>query len=336
MRELKLTIFGLQVHCRCEDQVYDHLSKDFEFFLNNASQVIKPFMNLTVYLKSPPYEKLEGLICQKQSANSMTFQRGDQVYNDYYGKALTIMNLDKNQGEVYSTDLNRLCEITYLLILSRTGKRMDLEGFHKIHAFGVNNQGISFVCMMPSKGGKTTLFLDLIKMNPEFKIISDDTPVLDGRGNIHSFPLRVGVEEDSPFSKEYNENVYFLERELWGKKKLIPLSTLKRKVADVSDRVILLTGVRRHDKKCTLVERTSVQAFKDLQKHMTVGLGLPMIIEYFLELNIKDFFRLSYIFFSRLFASIILVSKCRHYTILLGTDTGENAKVLSRFIKEKS
>ena len=49
---------------------------------------------------------------------------------------------------------------------------------------GVSKNGRSVIAMLPMKGGKTTLFSNLIK-DKDVEIISDDTPIVTSDGHIH-------------------------------------------------------------------------------------------------------------------------------------------------------
>ena len=84
----------------------------------------------------------------------MTYDQGNIRFNDYYGKALTIYNYEHELGEIYSNDLHKLHEICYLSILSRVGKKLDMRGYHKVHAFGIVKNGKALMGVMPGKGGK--------------------------------------------------------------------------------------------------------------------------------------------------------------------------------------
>jgi hypothetical protein len=334
MRELKLKIFDISIVCLCEEAIYDRLAKDFHYFVTEA-EIKDENLKFTFSKETPPWEKLNGLICTKQSFNSMTYKKGAVLLNDYYGKALSILDLERQIAHVYSEDIERLYEISYLLILSRTGKFMDLVGYHKLHGFGVAHEGTAFLGMMPSKGGKSTLFLDLIQNNSDYEIISDDTPVIDWCGTIHSFPLRIGIEPDHKISEKLLEKSYSIERTQWGRKILIPMTSFPNKIADKKTKVILLSFQRVYNKSCKIEKASFFETFKNLQTHMVVGVGLPMILEYFLEFNIKDFFRLGAIFFKRIFAAFSLALFSVKYKIYLGSDVSVNHSTIDQFIKNK-
>ena len=265
----------------------------------------------------------------------MTYKNGNNILNDYYGVALSILNLDSHDALVYSENLERLYEIAYLLILSRTGKLMDSNGFHKIHAFGLAFEDMAYIAMMPSKGGKTTLFLDLISSNKNFEMISDDTPVCDMRGNIYSFPLRIGVEPTHNIPDDLLKHSYTIDRLQYGKKILIPLNVFPNLFSRIKSKSTIFTCRRIYDKSCRIEKSSTLATFKDLQKHMVIGIGLPMILEYFLESNLLDFFRLSFIFLRRLISSLVLSIKSKNYIVYLGTDLELNYSTMEDFIKEK-
>jgi hypothetical protein len=332
MRELKLNIFDITIACSCDEDVYTRLAKDFHYFIDPALK--NAHLTFTFKKGCPDWSPLEGLVCTKQSFNSMTYKSGSILYNDYYGEALSILDLEQQYAEVTSNDLERLYEIAYLLILSRSGKLMDFLGFHKLHGFGVSYGDRAFLGMMPSKGGKSTLFLDLIKNNKTLEIISDDTPVIDSFGAVYSYPLRIGVEEKHDLSESLLEDSYTIDRSQWGKKTLIPLTSFPNKIAGKKSKVTLFSFKRIYAKECKIEKITFIETFINLQTHMVIGIGLPMILEYFLEFHLKDFFRLGAIFLRRLSASFMLSLNSENYKIYLGTDLELNQRTVENFIQK--
>lgn len=212
---------------------------------------------------------------------------------------------------------------------------MDLSGLHKIHAMGVQLLDSNLVMVAPSKGGKSTLFMKLLS-HPTCRIISDDTPVIDRHGFIHSFPLRLGLEADSQIPSHIDKSqAYLLERRKFGVKTLIPLSGLGRPIASSLEykRTILLVGKRTISHTPRLIKIGHMRMLPHIFISMIIGLGLPMILEYFLESGIKDIFKRVKIILSRSQAAIRLMIKSEKFIFEMSNDLDANQKILIQFLK---
>ena len=239
--ELFFNIYEVKVFFRCNDKLlHDKIKKDFHFFLQNPSDKYDIKIESKL-LQNIPWHLISEMKSSRQSQNSITYDKGKTRYNDYYGKLLSIYDYHLDEGKLYAKDIEKLHEISYLLILSRSGKKMDNRGLHKLHAFGVICNKTAILGMMPGKGGKTTHLLEFLK-DPHCNLISDDTPVITRFGNIHPFALRIGVEElaeSFPIDPKY---LYFIKREYFGVKKLLSLEGISNKVSDRYDQIILFSG----------------------------------------------------------------------------------------------
>ncbi len=304
------------------DEINKRIQTDFSHF---SCKQASPLYTIKLFLDEIPDRIPEKMVASNISENSVTYNDKEIRFNDYFGKALSIYNYKKEIGEVYSPNIHKLHEVSYLLILSRVGKRLDLNGFHKIHAFGISHKGINLIGMMPMKGGKSTLFLNLIE-NRQVDIISDDTPIIDYKGNVHPFPLRIGINNPSNF-----KNVTTLEREKYGTKYLIPLQELPNSISQCKGQTILFEGIRVSGDHFSIKRYSKLSLISPLVKHMVVGVGLPIIIEYFLENSLKDWCRRLIILTKRLQAAILLLIRCKTYKIYLGENTVKNSQEIRKF-----
>lgn len=328
--KLMLDFYGVGVEIDSDNsKLIEYLKSDFSYFDSIPKKVAYRFR---LKVGEIPWSLVDGLVSTGQSQNSVTYQRGNIRYNDYYGEALTVYDYNEETGTIYSESASRIHEIAYLLILSRVGKRMDLRGLHKIHAFAVSYNDIAIVGMMPSKCGKTTLFLDLIK-DEKFGIISDDTPVANLKGEILSFPLRVGVDDIESLPKGDDNLLYEIDRKQYGTKVLAPLSFFKNRVEKRSfKKIIILSGVRSRKKSGNIYSIGRLSLFMELCRHMVVGIGLPMIIEYFLESSPKDIIRRAIILGSRTISALSLIFKAKGHMLELSPDRESNLSAIDKLI----
>jgi hypothetical protein len=337
MHTLHLEIFNSFYKVISNDsKVTERIALDFSYFITEVIP-LTPTETIEILVQDPPWEIIPPLVAKKQTDTSIIYEEGNIRYNDYHGQALTTVNQKNKISVVYCQDLHLAHELGYLLILSKSGKEMDLKGFHKVHAMGLQLKGVNLIMISPSKGGKSTHFLELLS-DPAFKIYSDDTPVVDGNGNIFAFPLRVGIEEGAEVPSYVDKNkTYELVRRKFGAKKLIPLTAMGREIAQFNklQRTILVVGKRsrKHSPELRAVSNLTMAPF--LIKYMIVGVGLPMILEYFLETGFKDILKRFKIIFKRSMAALNLMFCSEKYIFEMSSDIRANTSLIIELLKNE-
>ena len=93
-----------------------------------------------------------------------------------------------------------------------------------------------------------------------------------------------------------------------------------------------MRGIRWHHTNCVIQKSPKWVLFKELIKFQVIGLGLPMILEYFWQLGFVDFIRKAFIAFSRLWSSLRLLWRSKTYTVYLGTDPKKNVEMINQII----
>lgn len=337
MHTLHLEIFNSFYKVISNDsKVIERIALDFSYFLTDVIP-LSPAETIEVLVEAPPWEIIPPLVARKQTDTSIIYEAGNIRYNDYHGQALSTVNQKDKRSVIYSQDFNLVHELGYLLILSKSGKEMDLKGFHKVHAMGLQLNNVNLIMISPSKGGKSTHFLELLK-DPAFKIFSDDTPVVDGNGNIFAFPLRVGIEDGAIVPEYVNkEKTYTLVRRKYGTKRLIPLVAMGREIAQFNklQRTILVVGKRSRKHSPELKAVSNLVMIPYLVKYMIVGVGLPMILEYFLETGFKDILKRFLIIFKRTLAAINLMFHSEKYIFEMNSDIRANTSLISELLKNE-
>lgn len=290
--------------------------------------------SIEVLVQTPPWDLLPPKVAIKQTDTSIIYEENGVRYNDYHNKALSIVDTNTKHAVIYSDQVDLAHELGFLLILSKSGKKMDLEGLHKIHAMGVQLNNTNIIFMASSKTGKSSLFLELLK-DPQVKIYSDDTPVINSQGEILPFPFRIGINNREEAPEYINKDfIYTLNRRAHGQKHLIPLSAINRDIAHYqkNQRTVLIVGVRtRGESRIQTI--STLEMFKHLQKHMVIGVGLPMVLEYFLESGLRDLLKRFLIIFKRSKAALALVTKAECYLFECGPDIEYNSKLLKERLK---
>ena len=310
------------------------LKKDFSVFISPLI-LEKADFSLQIFSQEPPVKEVPNIVATMQTSNSICYDIEETRYCDYYGDLLVVLDTRHNRARVYSKNLSKIHEVCYLLILSRVGKMMDLKGLHKLHAFSVSYNDLAIVCMMPMKGGKSTLLMQFLK-DKRFKIISDDIPLVNFLGEIIPFPIKIGLS-DLPGNlavQEPEKNYYTMDRGHYGKKQLLCLEGLPGRVESVNKKfkkVLLIEGFRYNSKTSILKNASIFESIKGLFKHGVIGFGLPMVIEYFWEPGFMDFYRKTKIFFLRLFAFTGLLVRSKRMKLFLGKNPQEASEVIIQY-----
>jgi hypothetical protein len=182
------------------------------------------------------------------------------------------------------------------------------------------------------------LLLELLKYEG-VKMLSDDIPLVSSNGDILSFPIKIGLEDSSKSYlkiKNPEENIYFLKREQFGRKMFICLDGIMEKVEAPGTsfgKIILAEGFRSNSESSKLVSSSWFQTLKGLFKHGIIGVGLPMMIEYFWEFGPRDFLVKAKIFILRLKSFICLSLKAKRVVLHLGRNPNLAAEEIIHFIE---
>ena len=314
-----------------ESSLIEKLKEEFHFFqeekISDAGTVID------LFVKSPP--ELPQMVAVKILEHVTIYQNDESQYLDYSGKALTIRNLREKNITIFSEDIPRLYELSFLCIHSILGQKLDQSGFCRLHAMAVSINKNNAVVMLPSRGGKSTILKELI-LNHEVKIISDDMPLCDLRGRIHPFPTKIALDkipESGPLAKlNWNE----FNRYNYPPKWTLSLSQIKEKICDNSENNInfLIQGCRISNGKSYLLEVSKWKMIKPMMEHMIIGFGLPQILEMFLSFKVTDLFKLPYHGLIRSICAFNLVRKSRCYYFYLGPDKSYNARLILDLLYE--
>ncbi len=338
MKTIYFNFYHVQVAVSSNwDELLDYLRKDFCFFLKDRPS--KDQIEIELLKEKPDFKILPEKKRNFQKSNCILYDTERLRYIDYYNEAIATFDLKYKKYKLFSEDLNRAHEISYLAILSLVGKKLDLLGMHKLHAFAVSYDDVVLICMMPSKGGKSTLLLELLK-EPRFKLVSDDIPLIYKDGRVLPFPIKLGLNSPvHPFENgNHEEFLYKVDRVDHGEKWFLSTESIKEKLVDGNKRfhkIILIEGFRFGGLDSQIKESHFLSSFLGVFKHGVVGIGTPMVLELFWLPGIKDFFYRIIITCKRLIAFSLLVFRSKKYTFYLGRDQASAAKLLTNLLLRK-
>lgn len=311
------------------------LERDFSLYL--VGKTSEPaHLSIESILEMPPVRSFPHLRPTWSSHKVIVYDEGAKRVCFYTDRGQSEFNFNNESASVWAQGIELLHEITYLMILSRVGKVLDRQGVHRIHACGFRVDGKRVLLTMPTGGGKSTFFVEMSQDYPEIELMGDDTVLIDSMGYPHPFTIRVGLPEH--FHEKFKSSTYTLMRREYGMKTLLPIELLGPKVLRENlesldeDKITLLFGSRLEDEDRLSMKRIGrYEAFLELISPMIVGEGLAMIIEYFWETGVKDFWVKAGIALSRVRAAWRLSGRADCWRVELGTDRSTN----SSYIREK-
>ncbi len=247
------------------------------------------------------------------------------------GDALAEHDFAAERGRIFCADPDRLHELGYLLLLSRVGRFLDRKGLHRVHGLGFQWRGRGALVLLPVGGGKTTLALEMLK-DPAFRLLSEDTPLVDRRGRLWPFPVRFGVRSEQPLPGIPAERQRLFRRRFHGAKVLVDVDWAAGRWAPPSAVAphVLLVGRRPADGPGAVSRGSRLGALWPLVWNLLIGFGVPQGREYLLRPRFQALWDLALAGLSRAWALGVLLLRCRVYGLRLGRDAAADARAILR------
>lgn len=329
---LFFNFYGLQVEVEGPDCVLQqHLVRDFAYFLAPATS--RASLRLQLSLQSPDYQSLPNLAASFSTPRNLVYRQGDLRILDYFGRGLTVGDKKDGTFSLYSNDQDLLREMAYLLLLSKAGQHCDGQGQHRLHALALTYRGQAVLLLLPSGGGKTTMALSMLN-RPGFGLLSEDTPLVDRRGQILPFHTCLGVKQGSPCPPVPNQFLRQVRRMEFDPKTLIDLECFgPRLETQAFQPRYLLVGQRRLGKEAAIVPLARHRAWHALLTNMVVGIGIYQGLEFLLERGSWEVFARLGLVRSRLYNAWQLLRKTEAWQFQLGREVDRNGDELIRFLE---
>src|SRR3989442_175715 len=187
-----LAVYGLRISLHGDwPEVLEELELDFGWF-PRVDDGRRADLEIDVQRRPPDYDAFGELAATYVTPRNVVYRHGGRRVVDYFGRALSVLDRSGTRLLIQGEETHLVHEAAYHFLLSRVGEHLDVHGLPRIHALGLAGGQGGVAVMLPSGGGKTTLALRALREDG-VRLLSEDTPLLDARGMLHPFPLRIGV-----------------------------------------------------------------------------------------------------------------------------------------------
>lgn len=208
-----IDIYGLVIECKTEsDELINQLQRPFNLFRKEDG---KPKVQIIIKEEKPPYQTFPTLTASFLTPRNIVFKNHEYKIIDYFGKGVVVENNDHTSYTVYSIDRNFLQEVFYLLVVSLFSQHCDRNKMLRIHALALSYKDMAILLPI-------TLAVAMLEED-DFKLISDDEPILDKDGYINPFPIRIGTLDEAKIKKIPVQFVYSIDRMEFGPKYFIDI-----------------------------------------------------------------------------------------------------------------
>lgn len=313
-----------------EEEFQKSIEHDFSYFLSPETS---PSLRITYAKARPDYDALPEMTCSLATPRNICFSNGHCTYIDYFGLALNAYDRKGNVSHIVTEDVELAHEIAYLTILSRLSEALERKRFHRIHGLGVESGGKGTIILLPSGGGKSTMALSILSQNNQFRLISEDSPLLRKDGYMLPFPLRIGVHPQNVPSDIDPRFTRLDKRIEFSPKISIDIRCFAEKVSrHPVPAASLLLGVRTTGRTAQIIPAPKSALLRHVLANSIIGIGLYQGLEYLLQKNFVESLQHLGLLFSRAYNNGVLLRHTRVYRFFIGRDVNRNYECLSEFL----
>ncbi len=322
-----LDVYGLKVAVRGDwPAVLEGIALDFAFF-ETAAPANQPDLEIVVERRPPDYDRFGELTAAFVTPRNVVFKSGGRTVVDYFGRAVSVVDRDSRRVTVQGEDAHLVHEAAYLYLLSHIGQHVESLGFMRLHAVGLVGQSGAVAVMMPSGGGKSTLAVRALK-EPGVRLLSDDSPLLDRRGRLHPFMLRIGVNPTDAASLPEGD-VRRIERMEFDAKLALDLASFADRVERRPQPIRhLVIGRHALGREPRLEQMSRASATGTLLREGVVGVGIYQGMEFLLQGGPLDVLRQVRPGARRAAACASALARAKVWRLTLSRDVERNWAVL--------
>jgi hypothetical protein len=330
--ELDLLFYGMPVRVRGDwPEVLDELRLDFWWFASRRGRASAAPVEIVVERRAPDFDAFGEVTASFVTPRNIVYQQRDRTLVDYFGRALTVVERGRDRVVVQGLDRHLVHEAVYHYVLSRVGHHLDARGTPRLHSLALSTADGAVAVMLPSGGGKSTLALRALREDG-VRILSEDTALIDRRGCLHPFPLRMAINATDA-ERVPAEHVRRIERmEFHPKLALEPGFVADR--FDDQPRPLrhLVIGRRSLGREALLEPLPRRAAVGTLFREGVVGVGVYQGMEFILQHGMRDVVGKTGTVAMRMACCGAGLARASTWRLTLGRDHARNWDALARLL----
>ncbi len=283
-----IDVHGLRVHVTGDwREPIDNLRLDFAWFERYHDTAASPDVEVKIERRPPDVDRFGPLVASFVTPRNVVYQGEDVTVVDYFGKAVSVLDRNHSRLTVQGEDEHLVHEAAYLYLLSRFGEHLESKGLTRVHALALTGPRGAIALLLPSGGGKSTLALRALRADG-VRILSEDSPLLDRRGRLHPFPLRIGINASDADQLPLG-SVRRLERMEFHPKLALDLDAFADRIEPSAQRLRhIVIGRRTLGREARLERVPKAAAIGALMREAVVGVGIYQGMEFILQRGLRD------------------------------------------------
>jgi hypothetical protein len=324
-------IYGVRWDVAGDDELAGWIAEDFSFFEKNAEA-----LNGSVQLS---FRIVRGVSSVPVSPRFPWFRTrmctawgwfGERVCD--YGDGTRVRSRFVDGVREFELTLGASRDLAYEAlygaVLSAVGEELDRRGYHRVHALGIEVQGVSALVLLASGGGKSAiaaLLCSNLGSNPDVKLFSDESPLLH-QGRMYPFPVRGALLPEVAQALGVSSSpARLFRRKHYAAKQLHAFDPAR--IAEPARPAVILVGTKRRFRSLS----SAVAAFAVLMDCCVIGRGLAQMTEYMLRGD--SLAVLPALACKRFIACLSVLRTARTGWMEISDDARQNSDVLLRIIR---
>lgn len=285
---IALDVHGLRVRVSGDwPQVVEDLRLDFAWFERPDDGAGTVDVSVEVERRAPDFDRFGEVRASFVTPRNVVYQGGGMTVVDYFGKAVSVLDHGRTRLTVQGEDEHLVHEAAYHYLSSRIGEHLESNGLTRLHALAMVGRQGAVAIMLPSGGGKSTLALRALR-DDGIRLLSEDSPLLDRRGRLHPFPLRIGVNA-SDADRLPAGSVRRLERMEFHPKLALDVEAFADRIEPAAQQLHhLVIGRRTLGREPLLEQVRRPRAVGTLVREAVVGVGIYQGMEFILQRGMRD------------------------------------------------
>ncbi|MDX6511323.1 MAG: hypothetical protein QOE36_827 [Gaiellaceae bacterium] len=327
---LELDVHGLRISVRTDwDEVADAVRRDFQFFERDGGA---PDVVIDVERREPDYDALGEADAAFVTPRNVVYQQGARTIVDYSGRAVSVLERGRGRLLIQGDSDQLVHEALYLFLLSRAGEHLDGLGLTRVHALALSGRAGAVAVLLPSGGGKSTLALRALGSDG-IRLLAEDTPLLDRRGFLHPFPVRLAINASD--ARRFGElHVHRIERMEFHPKLLLDPEEFRAHIeSEPQPLAHIVIGRRALGRAAGLEELPRRAAVGPLLREAVVGVGVYQGMEFVLQRGLRDVGAKAGVATRRALNCSAAVRRARVWRLTLGRDEERNWETLAPLLR---